>query len=83
MTCKDFTSFILEYLEHDLDETTRATFEHHLLACQNCGHYLAQYLATISFGRCAFRAELAPAAAPFVPENVIASILAASRIYVA
>lgn len=82
MTCKDFTSFILEYLEHDLDETTRATFEHHLLACQNCGHYLAQYLATISFGRCAFR-EPATAAAPLVPENVIASILAVSRIYVA
>jgi len=82
VTCKDFTSFILEYLEHDLDETTRATFEHHLLACQNCGRYLAQYLATISFGRCAFR-EPATAQAPLVPENVIASILATSRIYVA
>ena len=54
MTCKDFVSFILEYLENELDGTTRATFEHHLAICPNCVRYLANYQATIAAGREAF-----------------------------
>jgi hypothetical protein len=81
VTCKNFASLILDYLEHDLDRTILATFEHHLLTCPNCGLYLTQYLATITLGRRAFLES--PRALPVVSDNLVASILAASRIYAA
>ena len=82
MTCRDFTASILKYLEHDLDGPTVAAFEDHLQICPNCGRYLGQYLATITLGRRAFH-EPPSRALPFVPENLVASILGASRIYAA
>lgn len=76
MTCKDFASFILDYLEHELDGTTRATFEKHLIVCPNCVRYLANYEATIAAGREAFR-EPAALLPPDVPEDLVRAILAA------
>jgi anti-sigma factor RsiW len=76
VTCRDFASFILDYLENELDGTTRATFEHHLSTCPNCACYLAQYCATVTIGRRAFR-DPAGTAAPFVPEDLIGTIIAA------
>ena len=55
VTCKDFASFILEYLENELDGTTRATFEQHLSICPNCLRYLAKYRATIVAARTVFQ----------------------------
>jgi anti-sigma factor RsiW len=75
VTCKDFASFILEYLENELDGTTRATFEHHLSICPNCVRYLAHYRATISAGREAFR-EPSDALPLEVPEDLVRAILA-------
>jgi anti-sigma factor RsiW len=76
VTCKDFASFILEYLENELDGTTRATFEQHLSICPNCVRYLAQYRATIAAGRGAFQAP-SGTLPPDVPEDLVAAILAA------
>jgi anti-sigma factor RsiW len=76
VTCKDFASFILDYLENDLDGTTRATFEHHLSICPNCVRYLAHYRATIAAGREAFQ-EPAAAVPLEVPEDLVRAILAA------
>ena len=76
MTCKDFASFILEYLENELDGTTRATFEHHLAICPNCVRYLANYQATIAVGREAFR-EPSGVVLPEVPEDLVRAIVAA------
>jgi len=76
VTCQDVASFILEYLENELDGTTRAMFEQHLSVCPNCVRYLAQYQATIAAGREAFQ-EPGGAVPPQVPEELVRAILAA------
>jgi anti-sigma factor RsiW len=76
VTCKDVASFILEYLENELDAATRARFEYHLSICPNCVCYLAQYKATIAAGHEAFR-EPSGALPPEVPEDLVRAILAA------
>jgi anti-sigma factor RsiW len=77
VTCKDVASFILEYLENELDGTTRAMFEQHLSVCPNCVRYLAQYQATIALGRQAFQSYGTPP--PLVPEDLIRAVLVAGR----
>ena len=76
MTCKELASFILEYLENELDGTTRATFEHHLSICPNCVRYLAHYRATVAAGRDAFH-EPSGSVPADVPEDLVHAILAA------
>jgi anti-sigma factor RsiW len=73
VTCRDFASFILEYLEDELDGTTRATFEQHLTICPNCVRYLAQYLATIVSARKVFQEP--SGTLPPVPADLIRAIL--------
>jgi anti-sigma factor RsiW len=75
VTCRDVASFILEYLENELDGTTRATFEQHLSICPNCVRYLAQYQATIAAARKAFQEP--SCTLPPVPDDLIRAILAA------
>ena len=76
MTCKDFASFILEYLENELDGTTRARFEQHLSICPNCVRYLAQYRATIVAARTVFQEP--PGMLPPVPDVLMRAILVPS-----
>jgi anti-sigma factor RsiW len=76
VTCKDVASFILEYLENELDEATRERFEQHLSICPNCVRYLAHYRATITAGREAFQ-EPSGTLPPEVPEDLVRAILAA------
>ena len=78
VTCKDVASFILEYLENELDVTTRGTFEQHLSICPNCVRYLANYRATIVLGRAAFR-EPFTALPAVIPESLVRAILAGYR----
>ncbi len=40
-TCDDFSNRLAEFLERDVDETTRATMEAHALGCADCGALLA------------------------------------------
>jgi len=75
VTCKDFASFILDYLENELDGTTRATFEYHLSVCPNCVRYLAHYRATVAAGRDAFH-ERSGSVPDDVPEDLVRAILA-------
>jgi anti-sigma factor RsiW len=78
VTCEDFASFILDYLENELDGTTRATFEHHIAICPNCVRYLATYRATIRACREAFQAS-SGTLPPVVPEDLVRAILAVRR----
>jgi hypothetical protein len=41
MNCERFANQLMEYLEHDVDVTTRATVEHHAGTCADCGALLA------------------------------------------
>jgi anti-sigma factor RsiW len=73
VTCRDFASLIVEYLENELDATSRATFEQHLGVCPNCARYLAQYRATIVAARTVFQEP--PGMLPPVPDVLMRAIL--------
>jgi len=74
MTCREFTSFIADYLSGDLQPSVRASFERHLSLCDNCTQYLADYERTVGLERAAFEeGEMLP---PEVPESLVAAILA-------
>lgn len=79
MTCREFASFISDYLVGELPRADRLQFERHLAACPNCERYLAQYRETIAAGRAAF-ADQDGELAPEVPEELVRTILAARQL---
>ena len=79
MTCREFASFISDYLVGELPRADRLQFERHLAACPNCERYLAQYRETIAAGRAAF-ADPDGELPPEVPEELVRAILAARQL---
>jgi anti-sigma factor RsiW len=75
VTCREFASFIMDYLSGELARADRVGFERHLAVCPNCERYLAQYRETIAAGRAAF-ADPDGALPPEVPEELVRAILA-------
>ena len=45
--CQEVVELITDYLEGQLDETTRTELEAHLPLCEGCDEYLRQMRATI------------------------------------
>lgn len=41
ITCERFADMLADFLEHDVDEATRADVERHALACADCGSLLS------------------------------------------
>lgn len=78
MTCREFASFIMQYLSGELPESTRGAFEEHLALCPNCVRYLAQYRATLLAGKDAFDEPDAPVPVA-VPDDLVTAILAARK----
>ena len=77
MTCREFTSFIADYLAGELSFDVQARFERHLSRCDNCVQYLADYERTLDLERRVFDdADTVPAE---VPEGLVAAILAARK----
>jgi anti-sigma factor RsiW len=76
VTCRDFATFIMDYLTGELPPDTREPFERHLSRCANCREYLQQYQDTVKAGRMAFDCpdDEVPSS---VPEDLIKAILAA------
>ncbi len=75
MNCREFTEFLMAYLDDELPAGERGTFEYHLHGCQSCVNFMESYRATISLGRVACSDE---AAIPEeVPEALVRAILAA------
>ena len=75
MTCRELNDFLLDYLEGELPERVRASFEEHLGVCEPCVRYLEEYREVVRLGR-ACADDHAPADAP---EELIQAILAARR----
>ena len=78
MTCKEFVEFLWQYLEAELSESQRRTFDEHLADCPDCVSYLDSYRATVRLARAAQaddRAELPGD----VPEELVRAILEARR----
>ena len=68
LTCKDVESFLVTYLDDDLDEATRQRFEGHLRRCRVCTGLLDQYRATVE----ALRRQPAPPVPPALAEQTLA-----------
>jgi anti-sigma factor RsiW len=73
--CREFTEFLMDYLDGELPEGARSEFEYHLHGCQACVNYMDTYRATVTLGRAACSED---AALPDdVPEGLVQAILAA------
>jgi anti-sigma factor RsiW len=70
--------FIGDYLAGELVPNQRTSFENHLVVCENCRRYLAQYQQSIELGRLAFQDP--DAAVPEdVPDDLVRAILFSRR----
>jgi anti-sigma factor RsiW len=77
MKCREFTEFLMAYLDGELAADTRSSFEYHLHGCQSCVNYMETYQATVALGRaaCGEDAELPDD----VPEALVRAILASRK----
>jgi anti-sigma factor RsiW len=77
MNCREFTEFLMAYLDGELPEDERSAFDYHLHGCQSCVNYMESYRATVELGRAACSED---AAIPDdVPESLVQAILAARK----
>jgi anti-sigma factor RsiW len=77
MNCREFTEFLMAYLDGELPAAERDEFDFHLHGCQSCVNYMESYRATIALGRAAC-AEDVPVPED-APETLVQAILAARR----
>ena len=78
ITCNEFESFILAYLEHDLSPRQKSVFELHLKVCRECRDYLAAYRASLELAKGAldkYRDHLEED----IPEDLVKAVLAARK----
>ena len=78
ITCGQFESFLLDYLEGSLPTGQRRVFELHLAICRECRDYLAAYKETVKLEKQAFADPGAPLPES-VPEDLITAVLEAQR----
>ena len=76
MTCRELVEFLMAYIDGELPEADRRTFEAHLSDCAQCAAYLRSYRETVRLGRAAFADPDEPVP-PDVPEQLVQAILAA------
>jgi anti-sigma factor RsiW len=78
MNCREFTEFLMAYLDDELAAEVRGAFEAHMFGCQSCVNYLESYQATVLLERAAC-AEDEPLPGD-VPESLVQAILAAKKL---
>ena len=78
MTCQELADFILDYVEGNLSEVERSTFEVHLSKCPSCIEYLKSYKTT-KMVLDDFGCEAKESVPREVPEGLINAILAARK----
>ena len=79
ITCNEFESFILAYLEGELPKTQKVVFEMHLKVCRECKEYLRAYQASLDLAKKAHDEELIRLTNQ-VPEDLVNAILAARKV---
>jgi len=75
MTCREVTTFLMDYLDGAMAAEARAVFERHLDACLECREYLHSYETTVRLARSAYR-DAAEDFVPSPPAELVAAILA-------
>jgi anti-sigma factor RsiW len=78
MTCREFTDFLMDYLDGDLVVGERTRFDQHLAQCPDCVTYLRNYEQTIRLGKTVCK-EDHDALGDEVPEELVQAILSARR----
>ena len=78
MTCREITDFLAAYLDGELADEVRVSFDEHLAGCPECTAYLETYRATVTLAKGAFRRADA-SVPPDVAEKLTKAILAARR----
>lgn len=78
MTCRDVTSFLLEYVAGELPAHVVGPFDAHLAECENCRVFLDQYRKAIAAGRLAL-GDATTAEAPSELVQAIVNALAIAR----
>ena len=78
MTCREFITFLMDYLEGGLPRSQHALFEEHLSICDSCVAYLGNYRDTVELSKAALRHPDGPVPEE-VPEDLVAAVLAARR----
>ena len=78
ITCGEFETFIMDYLDGTLPTAKRAVFKMHLFLCKDCQRYLAAYERSVAMGKAAFDDPGGPVPAD-VPEDLVQAILAAKK----
>ncbi len=74
ITCNEFESFILAYLEDDLPAKQKFVFEMHLKICRECREYLKAYRTSLSLAKSALGGDhVEPPGG--VPDDLIRAIL--------
>lgn len=74
ITCAEFESFVLQYLDGDLPEKQRYVFELHLKLCRECREYLAAYRRSMEITEAVLTRPDAPVPGD-VPEDLVRAIL--------
>jgi anti-sigma factor RsiW len=75
MNCREFVDFLMAYLDEELPEEQRATFEGHMGDCPPCLTYLDTYAETVRLGQELCRDPEGPVPDD-VPEGLVRAILA-------
>ena len=78
ITCEEFESFILAYLDGDLTPRQKSIFEMHLRVCRECRDYLAAYRASLELAKGALGQDRGHLEDD-IPEDLIKAVLAARR----
>lgn len=78
ITCAEFESFIVDFLDGALPKHQRSLFNLHLRMCRDCRTYLESYQKAIEIGQAVFEhpEDTIP---DDVPEALVHAILAARR----
>ncbi len=75
ITCREFESFVLDYVEGSLPKTQLKLFERHLKYCRECREYLAAYTTTKELSS-SLRIDPDLPVSGEVPKNLIEAVLA-------
>ena len=78
LTCAEFESFMLDFLEGTLPKRQRLIFRMHLKVCRDCRSYMAAYERSVALGQAVFQDPESPVPAE-VPEDLVKAILAAKQ----
>ena len=73
ITCREFDSFITNYLEGSLTTRERFLFEIHVRTCRECRRYLKGYQQTLALGHSVCH-EVDESLPPEVPPRLVAAI---------